>query len=101
MEPKDQQLKELLDKWEAPAAPPTLAGRVFPRAAWWRWLWTGSIRVPVPAAAGLAVLAAVAVMLNWNRQPVSVPEKSVSLADFRPAERLEPRIIRSATYEGN
>ena len=98
MEPKDQNLKELLDKWEAPGAPPTLARRVFPRAVW-RWLWTGSIRVPVPAAAALAV--ALAGMLYWNRQPVSVPEKSVSLADFRPAERLEPRIIRSATYEGN
>ena len=99
MEDNDQKLKELLQKWQAPAAPRTLARRVFPRQGWWRWLWSGSIRVPVPLV-GLAALGAVAAMLYWNRPPESVPDESVSLADFRPVERLEPRIIRSVTNEG-
>ena len=102
MEPKDQKLKELLDQWQAPLAPATLTRRVFPRQPWWRWLMTGSIRVPVPLV-GLAALATVAVVLYWN-QPVGelvVPEESVSMADFRPVEQLEPRIIRSVRNEGN
>jgi len=103
MENNDPKLKELLQKWEAPAAPATLTRRVFPRQAWWRWLWSGSIRVPVPV--GLAVLAAVVLGLYWSSrtvpQQVSAPEKPVSLADFRPVEQLEPRIIRSVSNEGN
>ena len=102
MEPNDKELKELLQKWKAPAAPATLARRLFPRQPWWRWLMTGSVRVPVPV--GLAALAVVAGLLYWSRPappPESVQEKSVSLADFQPVERLEPRIIRSVNYEGN
>ena len=103
MEDKDQKLKELLQTWKARSTPSTLVYRVFPTRPWWRWLWTGSIRVPVPV--GLAVLAAVAVGLYWSRpapaEQVSAPEKPVSLADFRPVEQLEPRIIRSVTNEGN
>lgn len=104
MEPKDEKLKELLQKWQAPAAPKTLARRVFPdapRLRWWRWLWTGSIRVPVPV--GLAALA-IAVVLYWpgrTEPQAGAPEKPVSLADFRPVEQLEPRIIRSVANEGN
>ena len=103
MENNDPKLKELLQKWEAPSTPATLFYRVFPTPPWWRWLWTGSIRVPVPV--GLAVLVAVALGLYWSSrtpppQQVSAPEKPVSLADFRPVDQLEPRIIRSVSNEG-
>ena len=97
METNDQKLKELLRKWEAPSAPSSLAQRVFPRQRWWQWLWTGSIRVPVPV--GLAVLVAAGGLWLLNRPVVSAPQKPVSLADFRPVEQLEPRIIRSTNYE--
>ena len=97
MEPNDQKLNELLHKWEAPPAPSSLTRRVFPRQVWWQWLWSGSIRVPVPV--GLAALVAAGALWLWNRPVVSVPQKPVSLADFRPVEQLEPRIIRSANYE--
>jgi len=97
MEFNDQKLKELLQKWEAPPAPRELFFRVFPTPPWWRWLWTGSIRVPVPV--GLAALVVLGVVWFWNREPVSVPQGSVSLADFHPVDQLEPRIIRGVNYE--
>lgn len=97
MEDKDKQLNELLKKWEAPPAPPTLRFPGQPRQPWWRWWLTGSIRVPVPAV-GLAALALV--VWYWqNRPPEMVSKEAVSLADFRPVEQFEPRIIRSVTNE--
>ena len=52
MEPlNDEQLKEVLREWRAPEAPAHLEARIFasPRPIpLWRWLLTGSIRIPVP-----------------------------------------------------
>jgi hypothetical protein len=53
----DVQLKSLLREWTVPGAPDGLEGRLDrARAPWWRTLLTASIRVPVPLAAGLALL---------------------------------------------
>jgi hypothetical protein len=103
MEPlDDRELNHLLRQWKAPAAPASLEQRVMPRTApWWRWLiaWltTGTIRVPVPV--GLAILAALALLLYF-RTPAPLqpprPARSVSLADFRPVSQLEPRVIGRA-----
>jgi quercetin dioxygenase-like cupin family protein len=54
---EDRELDGLLREWKAPDAPSHLRA---PRAQrWsWRWLVTGSVRVPVPVAAAAVVLAA-------------------------------------------
>ena len=91
----DQELSRLLRQWEAPVAPPGLKHRVFQRSApWWRWLLAGTIRVPVPlGAAALALLALWAYTNVSTFAPVTRPEPSVSLADFRPVDQVEPRIV--------
>lgn len=98
MEPlDDKELDQLLHRWEAPAAPASLAQRVLPRReSWWRWLLTGTIRVPVPVG-----FAAVLLVVFWLYQsgvrgpaPAEAPrrEPTVSLADFQPVSQLEPRL---------
>jgi hypothetical protein len=96
MEPLDEnELNQLLRKWEAPPAPASLKDRVFPpRRPWFWWLLTGSIRIPVPAALAAALLAAL--WIHFSR-PVERPRVSdpgsVSLADFRPVRQLEPVLV--------
>ena len=62
MEPlNDDQLNQALRQWQAPGAPASL---VLPRRRWWQWLFTGSVRVPVPltaAAIGLTALTRAAI----------------------------------------
>jgi hypothetical protein len=96
MEPLDEdELNQLLRKWEAPEAPPTLRPRVFPaRRSWWSWWWTGTIRVPVPAAIAAALLIALWIHYSRPANPARVGEPgSVSLADFRPVPQLEPVLV--------
>lgn len=104
MEPlNDNELNDLLRQWKAPAAPASLAEKFFPKPAplpWWRWLLAGSIRVPVPLGlAALVVLVLSVVFGVSNRQPAIRPAGAVTLADFQPVKQLQPRIIRSASYE--
>lgn len=97
MEPlNEKELDQLLRKWEAPPAPPTLKARVFPaQESRWRWLATGTIRVPVPIA-----LAAVVLVALWihDSRPASPPRiaqpGTVSLADFKPVRQLEPVLVQ-------
>lgn len=99
MEPlNDDELSELLRTWEAPPAPAALRDRVMRgRRPGWRWLLTGSIRIPVPLAA--AVLLALAVWLYVSERSgapsgaPAAPSTGVSLADFQPVPQLEPRIV--------
>ena len=58
MEPKyDPDLHNLLQEWRAPALPLSLEDRVLgQRGSWWRFLWRGSIRVPVPVVCCLVIL---------------------------------------------
>ncbi len=106
MEPlNDNELRDLLRQWEAPAAPPHLERRIFgepQKQPWRRWVLTGSIRVPVPVFALLLLVAlsALTYILPRARQapPAFAPE--VRLSDFQPVAELKPRIIRRA-YESN
>ena len=97
MEPLDEkELKEVLGLWQAPAAPTGLARRVFPqRKPWWRWLLTGTIRIPVPV--GLAMVMLLAFWLYSSmparRQSIAPLPPSVSLADFQPVQQLEPVVF--------
>jgi len=101
MEPLDEkELNALLRRWEAPDTPPSLGRRVLGhRGSWWRWLWTGSIRVPVPVlGAAFVVLLAVWIYSSASGGVGPAPPEfrrpdSVSLADFQPVRRLEPRIV--------
>lgn len=63
----EEELNRLLREWEAPAAPGDLRPRPA-RPPLWRWLLTGSIRVPVPAA--LAVVLVVPFFWTGGAWPV-------------------------------
>ena len=96
MEPlDDNELNQLLRKWEAPSAPPTLRQRIFPQQkSWLSWLLTGSIRIPIPAAIAAAALIALWIHYSHPANPPRASEPgSVSLADFRPVRQLEPVLV--------
>ena len=114
MEPlDDRELSEILHQWEAPGAPPTLRERVLParqtaKKTIWRWLLTGTIRVPVPVGVAAGILLAFWIYSSvatktpenflgdpgGNSQPVSSPQaRPVTLADFQPVAQLQPRIV--------
>jgi hypothetical protein len=96
MEPlNENELDELLRKWEAPGAPPSLKRHVFPvRASWWAWLFRGTIRVPVPLVLAAAVLIALWVHYSRSSAPPRAAEPgTVSLADFKPVPQLEPVVV--------
>jgi hypothetical protein len=96
MEPlSEKELSQLLRQWKAPAAPAGLTHRVMPQA-WsrWRWLLTGSVRVPVPV--GIVAVLALVVWILWGRstpEPVAQSPGSSTLADFQPVEQLQPTIV--------
>src|SRR5688572_23547855 len=96
MDPFDDcNLSRLLREWKVPDAPTTLRERVVGQPLpWWRWLFAGTIRVPVPVAVAVALLFAV---WAYTRLPATAPlteaEPTVSLADFEPVHQLEPRVV--------
>ena len=105
MEPLDEQeLKQLLARWEAPPAPASLRESVLQdRMKWWRWLISGTIRVPVPI--GMLAIALLAIWLYSTAvtRPKSMPpqrEEPVLMKGFKPVEQLTPVIIRRSN-EGN
>src|SRR5262245_39433456 len=97
MEPLDErELSHILRKWESPSTPPTLRSRVFPeRKLSWRWLFTGTIRVPVPV--GVAAVVLIVLWIYYFRPattvPVAQPAGTVSLVDFQPVRQLEPVVV--------
>src|SRR5262245_6115276 len=96
MEPlNENELNDLLRKWEAPAAPATLKHRVFPaQTSLWTWLLRGNIRVPVPLVFAAAVL--VLLWIHYSRPstpPRAAEPGTVSLADFKPVQQLEPVVV--------
>src|SRR5438105_1113791 len=97
MEPLDEkELTQLLRQWEAPSVPASFDHRVLPRrTSWWRWLVSGTIRIPVPV--GLAAVVLVALWIFYLR-PAGPPATrqaapTVSLVDFQPVHQLEPVIV--------
>ncbi len=105
MEPlNDNELHDLLHQWKAAAAPPHLERRIFGelrKQPWYRWLLTGSIRLPVPVfVLLLLVLSTLSYVLPRARRAPPAVLREVRLSDFQPVAELKPRIIRRA-YENN
>jgi len=101
----DQELNDLLLSWKEPTAPARLRAAVFPEASRpsWQSLWRASIRVPVPVAACLAIMLALAAW-RWftpvaprvvvKPERVDVPVQAMDVHALRPVAELRPRIIR-------
>ena len=70
----DRELNRLLREWKAPDAPPHLRPRRA-HGSRLRWLVTGTIRVPVPAAVAALLLAAFWIA-STRPEPTSAPETS-------------------------
>jgi len=100
MEPlTDDELHRLLRQWQAPNAPPSLDAKVraaAPGKPWWKWLLTGSIRIPVPV--GVLAALAIAWILLQVRWPSRPSVQEVNFANFQPVKELRPRILRNS-YE--
>ncbi|HYP06173.1 MAG TPA: hypothetical protein VER03_08035 [Bryobacteraceae bacterium] len=102
MEPlNDDDLKNLLRKWEAPVMPHALEQKILSRPpspsrrrAFLKWLMTGSVRVPTPVAIAVMIVCIVLAGLAYRSGRV----KQTSLAEFEPVKEFNPRIIRSV-YE--
>ncbi len=93
----DPELRTLLREWHAPDAPESLDRCVLGlQTPWWRFLLTGSIRVPVPMiAATVATLIALTAFLVLEKPPSAAEPTTVNLQDFRPVEKVNVRILRS------
>ena len=100
MEPlNDDELRHAVSSWKAPATPEHLRSRIFAaRRPWWAWVFTGSIRVPVPVCAALVLLL---VWFAWPRPQVDVAgpvpagdrRGEVTLADFEPNTEVQVRVV--------
>jgi hypothetical protein len=67
---------------------------------WFKFLLTGSIRVPVPVGLVVAVVLALMVVALVRRQAVVAPGvPSINLVDFGPVNDVNVRVIRG--YESN
>lgn len=93
----DDELHHAVSSWRAPTAPDHLRSRIFrPRRSLWAWVFTGSIRVPVPACAALVLLLA---WLVWphpqpdGAEPARTRQGEVTLADFRPDTEVQVRVV--------
>jgi hypothetical protein len=91
----DKKLRELLKEWQLPAAPASLDARLLtPCTPWWKLLFTGTIRIPLPVAFGLAAALILMGVALLRRPATPPPAASVNLADFRPVKDLNVRVIR-------
>ncbi|MGE0450093.1 MAG: cupin domain-containing protein [Vicinamibacterales bacterium] len=84
----DRELNRLLRAWVAPNAPTHLAAPRA-RAAASHWLISGTIRLPVPAAAAATLLAAVWLAYTWvQTTPAPRTASARTAASARPSGEL-------------
>ena len=82
----DRELNQLLREWKAPDAPPGLRPRRAPEP-WLRWLLAGTIRVPVPVALAVPLLAVVWIAAS-RQGPTPVPPVPSETSVPRPSGEL-------------
>lgn len=93
MEPlNDVELNKLLREWKAPDAPSSFRPLSSPKPLW-KWLLTGTIRIPVPLSAAVALILLVLTV------QVLRPRTPPPGTQFQPVRDVSPRLIRSASYE--
>ncbi len=92
----DDELRDLLEQWRVPPAPPSLRREfsVEKKPGRWRWL-TAEIRVPAPVGALTLVALVVLAILAFRPAPRSPAPIELDIADFQPVKSLNPRIVRS------
>jgi hypothetical protein len=104
----ERELDALLPEWKVPMAPARLRVAVFPegRLSWWKRLWTGSVRVPLPVICVVLFLLAVLVWRNFNQRTIYRDRVMPSLAttgsesgELQPVTELRPRIIRGGNVQ--
>jgi hypothetical protein len=95
MEPlNDDELKRLLQSWQAPSAPRSLSRRVLRNdEPLWRRIFSTSFRVPVPVAVAAAVVLVFLLIYRRPSAPPDVqPQPTTSLAEagFQPVRTIVP-----------
>lgn len=102
MEPMDDpELSKLLHEWKVEDAPRSLDERILgARKPWWKLLFTGSLRVPVPVALACAILLLTMGAALLRPRAVAPPaspavSSTLDLADFQPVRDVQVRIMRS------
>jgi hypothetical protein len=104
MEPlNEDELKDLLRRWDAPSAPDTVERRIFGEPVsqpWYRWLLSGSIRLPVPVVALLLLLLVSGWAVVNSRRDGKPAAQELQFSDFEPVKELKPRVLRS-NYESH
>jgi len=95
----DRELDRLLRQWSAPAPPERLRAAVFPegRRGWWGRFWSGSVRVPLPAACAAALLLGLAAWRSMAppARVVVVRTVAAEVPRFQPVLELRPRIVKA------
>jgi len=96
----DDELNQLLRRWEAPAAPTTLRVHVqtLPepsRRSAWNWLWNGRVQIPVPIGALALVVVAVFWMYSGNKPTPTTPATGSSVGT--PASAPAPAPVEQET----
>lgn len=93
----DDELRALLQQWQAPNAPAFLEKKVLAAAQparagqWLKWLMSGSIRIPVPLGLGFAIVLLLLAIQALRPPRIIRP----GFDGFQPVRELKPRIIRS------
>lgn len=97
----DQELDRLLAAWKTPIPTASMRAATFRKPApLWRRMWTASIRIPIPLAAALILLAALGWW--WAMRVPHVPAASRRVNGrmlLQPVAELRPRIIRGRNAE--
>lgn len=101
MEPfNDDELRNLLRTWQAPAAPEYLHPPA-PHQPWYVAFWAMSVRIPAPVLA-LLLIAVIALQVLTQRDRPQIPPdalREIRLADFTPVSEAKPVVVRRTPYE--
>lgn len=90
MEPlNEDELNALLREWHAPPTPGGLPMPGLGRMPWWKSMLMGSIRVPLPLGAALAVVLLVLAIQALRTGPAAGADS------FQPVVDVRPKLIRS------